>query len=86
MPQISAFFGILIYMYYNDHNPAHFHAKYGDYNVVISIENFGILEGSLPPKSLGMVVEWAALHKVELLENWELAKKHQSLIKIEPLN
>ena len=72
MPQISSFFGILIYMYYNDHNPPHFHAKYGDFNAVISIENFGILEGNLPPKSLGMVVEWASLHKKELLKNWEL--------------
>jgi Domain of unknown function (DUF4160) len=85
MPQISSFFGILIYMYYNDHNPPHFHAKYGGNSAVISIENFGVLEGDLPPKSLGMVVEWASMHKVELLENWELAKKHQSLIHIEPL-
>ena len=73
-------------MYYNDHNPPHFHAKYGDFNAVISIDNFGILEGNLPPKSLGMVVEWASLHKKELLKNWELAKKHQLMINIEPLS
>ena len=57
MPQISSFFGILIYMNYNDHNPSHFHAKYGEKSAVISIENLRVLEGNLSPKSLGIVVE-----------------------------
>lgn len=85
MPLISSFFGILIYMYYNDHNPPHFHVKYGEFMGVISIENFGLLEGNLPPKTLGMVVEWASIHKNELLNNWNLAKSHKSLINIDPL-
>jgi hypothetical protein len=49
-------------MYYNDHNPPHFHAKYGDFQALIGIENFALLEGNLPAKSLGLVIEWAALH------------------------
>jgi len=57
MPQISSFFGILIYMNYNDHNPSHFHAKYGENSAALSIENLRVLEGNLSPKSLGMVVE-----------------------------
>ena len=57
MPQISSFFGILIYINYNDHNPSHFHAKYGENSAVISIENLRVLEGNLSPKSLGIVVE-----------------------------
>lgn len=57
MPQISSFFGILIYMYYNDHNPSHFHAKYGENSAVLSIENLRVLEGNLSPKSLAVVVE-----------------------------
>ncbi len=85
MPQISAFFGILIYMYYDDHNPPHFHAKYGNSEAIISINNFALLEGNLPSKTLGLVVEWASLHQNELKENWELAKKKQKLVKIDPL-
>lgn len=57
MPQISSFFGILIYMYYNDHNPSHFHAKYGENSAALSIENLRVLEGNLSPKSLAVVVE-----------------------------
>jgi Domain of unknown function (DUF4160) len=72
-------------MYYNDHNPPHFYAKYGEFEAVISIDNFGIFEGNLPAKSLGLVVEWASTHKVELLENWNLARNQKLLLKIEPL-
>ncbi|MES2764524.1 MAG: DUF4160 domain-containing protein [Bacteroidota bacterium] len=86
MPHISHFFGIIIMMYYDDHNPPHFHAKYGDFQALIGIENFALLEGKLPAKSLGLVVEWAALHQEELLQNWQLMKKGQELNKIEPLS
>ncbi len=86
MPQISRFFGIIILMYYDDHNPPHFHAKYGDFQALIGIENFALLEGKLPAKSLGLVIEWAALHQEELLQNWQLMKEGEQLNKIEPLS
>lgn len=85
MPQISRFFGIIIAMYFNDHNPPHFHAKYGDDEALISIKDFSILEGQIPSRALGMVIEWAALHKDELMANWKKAIENESLNKIEPL-
>ena len=88
MPEISRFYGIIIYMYLMDHNPPHFHAKYNDFEAVISIENFAVLNGKLPSKALGLVVEWASLHQTELLQNWNgLSNTNQvSYIKIEPLS
>jgi Domain of unknown function (DUF4160) len=85
MPQISRFFGIIIAMYFNDHNPPHFHAKYGDDEALISIKDFSILEGQIPSRALGMVIEWAALHQDELMANWKKAVENESLEKIEPL-
>jgi len=85
MPEIARFYGIIITMYYDDHNPPHFHARYGDESVVISIGALGILEGQMSPRALGLVIEWAALHKEELMEDWDLAQKDQSPKKIAPL-
>jgi len=85
MPQISRFFGIVVTMFYNDHPPPHFHARYGEHQVLIGIEDLAILHGSLPPRALGLVTEWAALHKAELLENWDLARAQAPLKNIEPL-
>ena len=85
MPQISRFFGILIYMYFDDHNPPHFHAQYGDFRAVISINDFALLEGKLPAKTLGLVVEWAVLHQEELIKNWELMEQNKPMSKIDPL-
>ncbi len=85
MPQISRFFGIIITMYYDDHNPPHFHAKYGEYTAEIGIRDCSIIEGNLPPRVLGFVTEWAALHRNELIENWERLKTEQELLSIEPL-
>lgn len=67
MPEISRFFGIIIAMFYDDHNPPHFHAKYGNYKAAIKIKDFTVLDGFLPPRAMGLVVEWAAIHKDELL-------------------
>ncbi|MFN8348917.1 MAG: DUF4160 domain-containing protein [Spirosomataceae bacterium] len=86
MPTISRFFGILIQMYFNDHSPPHFHAKYGEQEALIGIKDFALLEGKLPAKVHGLVVEWASLHQEELLRNWELAETNQSLNKIDPLS
>ena len=72
-------------MFYRDHNPPHFHAVYGDYEALIDIHKNEIISGTLPPRVLGLVVEWAALHQQELMENWERSKKREELLKIEPL-
>lgn len=85
MPEISRFYGIVIRMFYEEHNPPHFHAQYGEYNAVIRINDYALVEGYLPPKALGMVTEWANIHKEELLRNWDLARDNSELIKIEPL-
>ena len=81
MPEISRFFGIIIAMFYDEHNPPHFHARYGEHRVEIAIDTLSVLVGRLPPR----VMEWGALHRAELLADWELARKHAELKKIAPL-
>lgn len=85
MPTISAFFGILIRMYYDDHNPPHFHAYYGEHEAIIAIQTLEVMEGNLPKRALAMVLEWAVAHRQELMDDWLLAEQHQPLSKIEPL-
>ncbi|WP_013324371.1 DUF4160 domain-containing protein [Gloeothece verrucosa] len=85
MPEISRFLGIIITMYYNDHPPPHFHVRYNQQKALIDLENLSVLEGKLTPRILGLVIEWAALHQTELLENWQLARDNQPLNSIEPL-
>jgi hypothetical protein len=85
MPEISRFFGIIITINYNDHNPPHFHVRYSNQKALISIENLNIMEGKLTPRVLGLVIEWAALNHTQLRTNWELAKQQQPLQKILPL-
>ena len=85
MPEISRFFGIVIAMYYSDHEPPHFHARYGTEKALIAIETLQVLRGKLSPRALGLVMEWTALHQEELLKNWELARSQAPLNKIEPL-
>ncbi len=86
MPTISAFYGIIIQMYWNEHNPPHFHAKYGEFEALIGIKDFSLIQGKLPSKALALVIEWASIHQEELLQNWELGKQDNSFKKIEPLN
>jgi hypothetical protein len=85
MPSVSRFFGIIIYFYFEDHNPPHFHAKYNEFTAEISIENFVVIKGKLPPRVLGLVVEWAQLHQPELYENWNIAMKGGEFKQIQPL-
>jgi len=85
MPEISRFLGIIISMYYDEHNPPHFHARYGDQSVEIIIQTLSVVSGKLPPRVLGLVLEWAVLHKEELLANWDNALHSKELKKIEPL-
>lgn len=84
MPEISRFLGIIIFMVYNDHEPAHFHAKYGEYKITVEIET-GIVEGKFPRRALNAVLEWYQLYKDMLTENWNLALQHIELNKIPPL-
>ena len=85
MPTISRFYGILIKMFFDDHNPPHFHVIYNEFRAVICINDYSILQGDLPPKALGLVMEWTRLHQNELLKDWDLAKAKQSLFDIDPL-
>ena len=85
MPRISEFYGIIIEMYWSDHNPPHFHAKYAEHRAEIDIRTLGALRGRLPAKAAGLVTEWASLHQDELLRQWERARNHEPLGKIEPL-
>ncbi|MDW7710457.1 MAG: DUF4160 domain-containing protein [Deferrisomatales bacterium] len=85
MPEISRFYGIVIAMFWDDHNPPHFHARYGGSNAAIEIGSLRILDGTLPPRALGLVVEWASQHSDELMRNWEEARRSKPLQKIEPL-
>jgi len=85
MPQVSRFFGIVIKMYYNDHQPPHFHAEYNEYEAEISIDTFGVIRGELPRRVLGLVLEWAAIHRDELRQNWGNARGHGLISTIEPL-
>jgi hypothetical protein len=84
MPEICRFYGIIIQMFFNDHNPPHFHVVYGDFKAVINI-NDEIVEGFMPKRALKLVFEWMELHKTELLANWELAQNGELPKKIEPL-
>ena len=85
MPEICRFFGIIITMYYNDHTPPHFHARYGRERASIGIDSLQILDGALPPRALGLVMEWAFRHRNELTNDWTLARSHSPLERIEPL-
>ena len=72
-------------MHWNDHNPAHFHAQYGEHEVLISL-NGVVMEGKIPRRALSMVLEWLTLHRDELLENWTRCKHRKSLLTIKPSN
>ena len=85
MPQISYFLGVIIRMFYRDHNPPHFHAVYADFEGIIDIEKNQIIDGYLPPRVLGLVTEWTALHQIELMDNLERARQQESLKDIAPL-
>ena len=85
MPEISRFYGIVIKMYFADHAPPHFHAEYAEHEVRIAINRLAVITGSLPPRAMGLVVEWAALHQRELQALWEKASRLEALHRIDPL-
>jgi hypothetical protein len=85
LPRISQFFGITIVMYYNDHAPAHFHALYAEYEITLVIGTLERLSGDLPRRALALVLEWSALHRAELLLDWDKARQGLPLDPIAPL-
>ena len=85
MPEVSRFFGIVIRINFEDHPPPHFHARYANENVAIEIATLTVIAGSLPPRALGLVIEWAAQHQKELMTNWELVRNGKLPSRIEPL-
>ena len=85
MPEISRFYGIVIRMYFDDHNPPHFHAHYAGSEVLVDIRSLAVISGTLPPRAIGMAVEWASLHQDELLALWEKARNLEPLHAIDPL-
>jgi hypothetical protein len=85
VPKLSEFFGISIYMYWGDHPPPHFHARYAGHKASISVGDASVLDGSLPPRALALVTEWAAVHRDELREAWDRARKNEPPGRIAPL-
>ena len=84
MPTISMFYGIIIRMYYLDHNPPHFHAYYDNKIARFNLEG-EVIEGELPIKQVKLIQAWVQLHKSELEANWELSKNSEKLFRILPL-
>lgn len=82
MPEISRFFGIVIKMFFDDHNPPHFHAEYGSDLALIDIRTLSVFSGRLPPRVTGLVIEWATLHQHDLLADWDRAQAREKLQKI----
>ena len=72
-------------MYWRDHLPAHFHAGYGEFEALVSIEGGEVLEGKLPAKRLKLVLAWCEIHRDELLKNWQLGQEDKTFFKIAPL-
>ncbi len=86
MPRVSQFFGIVVAMSYDDHAPPHFHALYAGHEVLLRIDTLEILRGSLPRRALALVLEWALLHRAELLADWGRARSGLPLDPIPPLD
>ncbi len=85
MPEICRFLGISIRMYFNEHDPPHFHAVYNDWRAQIEIQPLHLSNGELPPRVLGLVLEWALAHRTELLDNWRSLRTSGQFRRIEPL-
>ena len=85
MPRVSEFFGIVIYMYYNDHLPPHFHAEYGEHEAIYEIDTLNVSRGEVPRRAHALVIEWASQHRNELRDDWERARLEKPLAKIDGL-
>jgi hypothetical protein len=85
MPEISRFYGIIVQMYFGDHPPPHFHVRYAGRKAKIAVDTLAVIEGALPPRALGLVIEWAALHQGELRAAFDNVTNMQPPGRIEPL-
>jgi len=85
MPEISRFYGIVIYLFYDEHNPPHFHAEYAGFKALITMKD-GVVKGKMPKRALKLIFEWMEMHNDKLMENWELSLKGEPLKNIEPLD
>ena len=85
MPTISTFYGIVIGMFFNDHDPPHIHARYAEYHARVAIATGDLLDGELPARATRLVKQWAELHQAELEANWRLARQLGPLQPIAPL-
>jgi len=84
MPEISRFHGIVVRMFFDDHNPPHFHIEYQKYDAIVNIED-ATVKGEMPRRALNMVFDWMDLHRDELFKNWNSIKKTGKYQKIDPL-
>lgn len=85
MPTISTFYGLVIQMFYRDHSPPHFHVRYAEYKAVIDLKKLLLIEGELPRRALELVLDWAELHQIELMEDWMLCQDLKAPKPIAPL-
>jgi hypothetical protein len=85
MPEVCQFLGIVIFMYWDDHAPPHFHARYGEHEAKLLISPVALLAGRLPPRVLALIVEWTSRHEAELLDNWTRCQRKQPLVRVPPL-
>ena len=85
VPEISRFFGIVINMYFDDHAPPHFHARYAEFEAQVQIDPAEILTGALPRRAFSLVADWARIHQAALFENWRRAQAREELFRIPPL-
>jgi len=85
MPTISRFYGLVIAMYFNDHEPAHFHVEHDDREAKVRIDTLEVIDSNLSSRDLRLALAWAELHQAEHLENWTLARSGDTLRAIEPL-
>lgn len=85
MPEVSRFYGIIITMFFDEHNPPHFHVQYGEYRALVNICD-GFIKGELPRRALNLVYDWLDLHREELLENWQRMENDENFKSIEPLS
>jgi hypothetical protein len=84
MPEVSRFYGIVVFMNYNDHPPPHFHARYQDQEVTVELQT-GVVQGKMSKRALRMLLEWSEKYQDELTRNWELTRNRRPLEKIPPL-
>ena len=86
MPLIASFYGIAIYMYFDDHNPPHFHAVYGEHEAKVAISSGDVVEGSLPRRAARLVREWTLERVPQLMDNWDRARSAKPLLTVTDLD